>query len=228
VIPGLYLDKNGYYSISMIELNNSDFKGEPSYNIEVQTSNSRVNLGDNYSMKIFISGVGDAIFGKMRANIPDYIVKDNYVVLRSLSYNYTFDRLNDKYIIHNPYRENSSYKSRFDMVVPSFYFNLQNITSFVNFGELNTIEGDAPFTIDFAISPNAPGGDHDIYLTIFYKLGAKWYTSSQIVPIHINKWYENDYMQWFIFISLGLAIFSQIISGVYKFYGYIKYILEGS
>jgi len=210
VINSISLDKNGTYSIPKIEINNSDFKGEPSYNIEVQASNSRVNTGDNYSMNIFISGVGDAKFGKIRVNIPDYIVEDETIFRKS------FDRLN--FIVNHTTNKIELLPSPitlkpqtpgFDYFVGNMYFTLFNIDAFLNIGE--TI----PLTINFTISPNAPGGDHNIYLTLFYKLGDKWYTSSHVVSLHINRWYEKDWMQGFVFISLLAALaafFLQIIS----------------
>lgn len=215
VIPILSLDNDGLYSIAQIELSNSYFKGEPSYNIEVQASNSHVNRDDNYSMKIFISGVGDALFGKIRVNIPNYIVKDKSVILRSFSYNYSYDRINNTITILKPLSSSEPQGTALDLNIPNIYFNLKDINGFVNWGEVTTIEGEVPYTISFTISPNAPGGDHDIYLILFYKFGDKWYTSSQVVSLHINRWYEKDWMQGFVFLSLLAALaafFLQIIS----------------
>jgi len=213
MVPSVSLNDNGSYSISVTQVNNSDFKGEPSYNIEVQTSNSRVNPGDNYSMKIFISGVGDAQFGKMRVNIPHYIVKDKYVILKTLSFDISSLIFNNTIRSHKPsYLQIRPQEPEFDLNIANIYFNLRDIKAFLNFGEIITNEGEAPYTINFTISPKAPPGDHDIYLTLFYKSGDKWYTSSQVVSMHINEWYEMIWMQWFVILSIISAIFLQVIS----------------
>jgi hypothetical protein len=166
-------------------------------------------------MEIFISGVGDATFGKMRVNIPNYIAKDEHVTFRSFSIPYSINSSNNVYI-YQFQKENLISKfegPQFNANIPNIYFNLYNISIFGNFGE-GTVEGVVPYTIDFTISPNAPGGDHNIYLTLFYKLGDKWYTNSQVVPLHINRWYEKDWMQW----AIIAAIASQIIPPIIKIY----------
>ena len=209
VIHGLPLDENGTYSISIIELNNSDFKGEPAYNIEVQTSNSLVDPDENYSMKIFISGVGDAKFGKMRVNIPDYIVKNKNITLKHFYFNYFLDEFN-KIHYTKPLSGSEPSEPGVDIIVPRILFDLQDIEGLRNFGESKTTEGEAPFTVNFTISPDAPAGDHNIYIDLFYKNKDKWYLDRQTVPIHVRYWYESAGLQWAVYIALALGALASL------------------
>lgn len=212
-ISSLSLNDDGTYSISNTDISDSSFKGEPSYDIEVQASNSHVNNNDEYSMKLYISGAGDATFGKLRVNIPEYIVKDNRVTLQSLEYKYTFNPLNGTITIHRPYITSRPENSSIDMNVPNIYFNLYDINGFTNWGEVTTEnEGWVPYSINFTIDPNAPGGDHNIYMTLFYKLGNKWYSSPKVVSLHVNRWYEKDCMERFAIIAIIASLFIQVAS----------------
>lgn len=90
IIPNFSIGKNGALNISTTILNNSNFKGEPSYHIEAQTNSNRLNLGDKYTIRLFISGAGDVNLGKMRIDIPSYIVRNNYVALEEFAFNFNF------------------------------------------------------------------------------------------------------------------------------------------
>jgi len=214
VIPSINIDNNGSFLISQRLINNIDFKGEPSYLIEVQTSSIRANTGDNFSIKIFLSGVGDAVLGKMRVNIPAYIVKDGRVILKTINYNYSIGSKTNEIILH-PFVSIMNQSPQLDLNIPNIYFNPRDIKAFVNFGEVTLFQdGTVPYTLNFSISPKAPGGDHNIHIKLFYKYGNKWYSDTQVVPLHINNWYEQEWMQWLVLGSLCISIFLQMISAI--------------
>ncbi|MGD0951261.1 MAG: hypothetical protein ABR985_02525 [Methanotrichaceae archaeon] len=209
VIPSLSLNEDGSFLISQMHINNLSFSGEPAYRLESQPSSNRVNVGDKYSMKIFVSGAGDVAISKMRINIPAYIVEDENVFLKEVDFNYSFKSKSNT-IKLAPLITTKNLTPPMTLNVPNIYFIPYDIKAFVNFGELTTI-GNVPYTINFTISPNAPKGDHNIYLTLFYKSGDKWYTDTETVPLHINNWYEQEWLQWLILISLFTSIILQAI-----------------
>ncbi len=218
--PSISMDNNGQFLVLYKDLNNSTFKGEPSYIAEVQASSNRVNTNDNFSMDIFFSGAGDVDFAKMRVNIPKYIVKDEYIKLDGISFNFTpaeSGRIN-----LSIFKTTTNLEPAFDLDIPDIYFNLRDIKGFQNWGETAVDFDEAalrgannpPYKISFKIAPNAPSGDHNIYLKLFYKSNGRWYSDTQQVPVHINSWYENENWQYVIIFSLVISIMLQLISAI--------------
>jgi len=201
LIPGLSIESNGSFLIAYKTLDNNSFKGEPCYNVEVQSSSNRVNTGDSFSMNLFISGVGVVDFAKIRVNIPKYIVKDDYVKLEAVVFDISSPESGKIRI--TPFIDATNLEPAFNLNVPNIHFNPSDIRAFVNYGE-TTIAGidNPPYRINFTISPKASAGDHNIHINLFYKSSGKWYSDSQIVPVHINNWYENE--KWQIVVILAL------------------------
>lgn len=213
IIPSLSIDDSGLILLSNKTFNNSNFKGEPSYSAEVQASSNRVNTKGNFSMEIFLSGVGDVDFAKMRVNIPRYIVKEEYVKLEEIQFILSPHELGK--INKNVFITTTNLQPAFDLNIPDIHFTPRDIKAFTNFGETAiNLEGKnyPPYKVYFNISPNAPAGDHNIHIKLFYKSNGKWYSETQIVPIHINNWYEDEFWQKVIIGSLIISIILQIIS----------------
>lgn len=216
MISNISVGNDGLFLITAHSLSNEDFKGEPSYLLEVQTSSNRVNAGENFSMRIFLSGAGDVVFGKIRVNIPTYIVKDKYVTLKDISFNF-YRGSEPGQVAYNATTNTTNQEPQIDLNIPNIHFTPRDIKAFVNFGETAMKEGEIPpYTINFTISPNAPQGDQDIYVKLFYKYGNKWYADTQIVPLHINNWYEQEWLQWLVLISVFVSLILQIIQTIRK------------
>jgi hypothetical protein len=71
---------------------------------------------------------------------------------------------------------------------------------FYSLGELQFV-GDggeeAPITFGFTVDDNAPEGDHEIFIILYYKNGKQWYQSQELVKIHVNSWHEQHFNRSF-------------------------------
>ncbi len=121
VISNISVGNDGLFSITAHNLSNEDFKGEPSYLLEVQTSSNRVNAGENFSMRIFLSGAGDVVFGKIRVNIPTYIVKDRYVTLKDISFNF-YRGSEPGQVAYNATTNTTNQEPQIDLNIPNIHF----------------------------------------------------------------------------------------------------------
>lgn len=209
------IDNNGTIIFSNKSLNNSDFKGEPSYIIEVHASCNRVNADDLFSMGIYISGVGDVELAKLRVFIPNYLVKEKdaighkYIKLDQVFFYPSNPNLTEKvtYLDQEP---------QFSKTVRSEFFIPRDIRGLHNYGETtahfkeNLLDDHPPFNLSFHISQDAPAGDHAININLFYKSNGKWYSDIKTVPLHVNYWYENEIWQYAIIIALITSIISAI------------------
>lgn len=195
-----------------------DFRGDPSYTVELRANKSTVSPGDYYELGLFISGVGDVNSSKLRVSIPPYIVQDETVRLEET--NYTTDKpvaVSNKLIPLNPHYSIQTFNNTIIAMAltPIFFYNLSD--SMQNVGEMDhpfpndTAKYCPPFTIGFKISDKAPAGDHNIYLNLFYKNKDKWLLDQQIVPIHVRYWYESDINQCLLVFAVILGMIVSII-----------------
>jgi|GEM_PF-7092837 len=85
--------------------------------------------------------------------------------------------------------------------------------TFLRFGEC-AWDAHPPLLMKLKTSPNAPSGDHNIYLTLFYLSAGEMKTDEKIVGFHINSWIESHQrkLQWTAVI-LGLtALLAELIN----------------
>jgi|WetSurMetagenome_2_1015567.scaffolds.fasta_scaffold01451_20 hypothetical protein len=180
----------------------SEFNGDPSYTLEIETNNNQLNQGDNFIMNLYISGVGSVNYSQLRISIPPYIVKNSTVKFKSL-----LDE--SEKTIHYPI-----ITTRLRDVWFKNYTN-----SFADYGGVYWTKNDtqeAPYTVSFTVPDNAPSGDQYIDLALYYKYNDKWYMDKQILPIHILYWYEKELMQYLAIIALIGSIIGSL-TGIYKF-----------
>ena len=95
-------------------------------------------------------------------------------------------------------------------------------TNRVYLGDM-THDGHPPMLLRFSTLPNAPAGDHEIFLTLFYSVNSDLKMDQKMVKIHVNSWIEKHArkLQW-IAVVLGLsalvAATVQAIFSVLQFY----------
>lgn len=191
-------------------------EGEPAYILEMQANKNRINHGENLTLDFYFSGVGNVDISKLHISIPRYIVKNNIME----SYVLFYENKNSIYIGKSTYHINAKIiphkqilnNTIIDLIPFNIYF--KHISDILNEGEKPVkINGTwyPPVRIEFTIDENAQGGDYDIYTTLFYKDNNKWYATNQVMNVHINQWYENDQLQYFVYA----VIFIQIISFIF-------------
>lgn len=187
---------------------NPAFSGIPSYTIITNSDTFVANQEDHISINIFIAGAGDVEANKFEVSIPPYLIKDSVE-------EEDFFTINNTYVVdeaHYPKypQKISIWQNKFTKILPDYFFN--NNPNFINSTLINT--GDlqisktlsAPLTIDFTIADNAPPGDHEITLNLWYKNASQWYNSQSNIKIHIKYWYESDYLQYLVYASIGIII----------------------
>lgn len=199
------------------------FTGEPSYNLNV--INSYINSDGNYTLEISITGAGTVAssddldnlsnhvsFSKIHIIIPPKIVKDSKIYLQMISYNKTRGVYLDPYEFYEP---------AFMIMPPKEYYGVQYKNGLANgFANNGSVLWDdkanpnikyPPITIKFKPSSNTPGGDYILNLILFYKdINNTWHASKEIVPIHINYWYEEERMQYLATFTLFCGIITAI------------------
>lgn len=83
-----------------------------------------------------------------------------------------------------------------------------NYFKYYSLGELQFV-GDggeeAPITFGFTVDDNAPEGDHEIFINLYYKNGKQWYQSQELVKIHVNSWHEQHIYQSSVLITVLAA-----------------------
>ena len=90
---------------------------------------------------------------------------------------------------------------------------------FYSLGELQFVgdEGEAPITFEFTVDDNAPEGDHEIFIILYYKNAKQWYQSQELVKIHVNSWPEQHIYLSSVLITLLAAIVIAVASFIWKF-----------
>lgn len=184
--------------------NTSDFAGDPSYTIGIQTSNSQVSPGEPYKLSFFLTGAGNVDFGKLSVSIPRYLAKGEMINYTTIDYR--IDKSGSPSAFRSIHVTSPSFTSR----LPNLKFIPRNYSTFDNYGELKYKDSKGkqyfPHEIEFTVSKNTPGGDHYIYLNLFYKYKDKWYNDRQVVTLHINRWYENEFLQFLVYCVAILEI----------------------
>lgn len=66
--------------------------------------------------------------------------------------------------------------------------------------------GEAPITFEFTVDDNAPEGDHEIFIILYYKNEKQWYQSQELVKIHVNSWHEQHIYQFPVLITVLAAL----------------------
>jgi tetratricopeptide (TPR) repeat protein len=177
----------------------SEFKGEPSYVLEIHPSNNQISPGDNLTLRFYIVGAGDVEYNKLRIDIPSYIVQDGTLEGVVNTFNSNF---------RHHYRVQKA--APILLFLPKIYFIgnesmnkllLNDSEPLSNTGGLSTM-GEPPIIINFTTSLKSPQGDQYIYTSLFYKNKGKWYVDKQALPIHIKYWYEEDRIQKLTFLAL--------------------------
>ena len=76
-----------------------------------------------------------------------------------------------------------------------------------------------PFKFDLYSRKNIESGDYNINLFLTYFNGKEWKQSKQILPIHINSWFEDHsgYPFWAAVIGIPIAIIALIFQAVELF-----------
>ncbi len=94
-----------------------------------------------------------------------------------------------------------------------------NYFKYYSLGELQFVgdEGEAPITFEFTVDDNAPEGDHEIFIILYYKNGKQWYQSQELVKIHVNSWPEQHIYLSAVLIALLAAIVIAVASFIWKF-----------
>lgn len=193
-------------SVGSANENATIFKGAPSYILQFLTMNNHFKPGDNITLGLFIAGAGEVNVSKLDVTLPPYIVQNNTLVVKYLSFE------SDGTISATSFKAQNDFG--FVLYPPLMYFKPRYNDSLVNIGE-NLYSGNPPMNtpilINFTISSKSPPGDQIIYLNLFYKDNSgKWYIDKQLVPIHINYWYEDDRLQYIA----ELAVIITLIGGV--------------
>lgn len=75
-----------------------------------------------------------------------------------------------------------------------------------------------PINIRLNISDDAPVGDQYVYLVFTYTDGTKWYQDKEKIKIHVNSFYERFYVSHLIIVGVLVALFGQLIVGLYGSY----------
>jgi hypothetical protein len=198
----------------LIKSNDPKFNGNPAYAIEIKTKNNHVNRNDDFSIDIYISGAGNVECSKLKVSIPDDIVKDDQCELAQLEYGGINIPINN----FIPSTNKISLRPSHVIGLSNIYFCPEG-QSLANIGEIN-FRGQAPFTIKFRIAEDASGGDHNIYINLFYKFNDSWYIEKQNVPIHVNQWYEAELIHWVAICALLIGILASILKITNFFLGF--------
>jgi hypothetical protein len=186
--------------------------GEPSYSLMLTTSNTQLSSGDNFTIEIRISGMGDVNVSKIVFSIPQYIPNDKIVTLMMMN----FTPIND-----NPSNIHTepiilTRPPGFWILIPNVIYDLILIDETATFygdklsgaSPLTLGESIAPYMIHFKIADDAPPGDHDISIIYCYKdNNQKWYQDKQTIKIHIKRFYENAWFQVIASVATILGLF---------------------
>jgi hypothetical protein len=179
--------------------------GDPSYALEIETSNNKLNPGDDFEMDLRVSGAGSVDASKIRVSIPFYIVQNSKIDTHTLRYKNNSETYTDDW--------STGTATSFFIMPPNEYFKNRN-DSFASFGEIyNSIGGKkrGPISIKFTLRDDAPRGDQNIYTILYYKHDDKWYIDKQVVPIHNKYWYEGDRLQYLALLALAGGLIVTII-----------------
>lgn len=198
-------------NIGVAEFDNIDYHGNPSYSIITYPKHYAVDKGDTVKVNIHITGVGDVDANKLWISIPPKVVKGN---IELIEYIFDFDK---KQPISPP--TSYSLENFFGGSLSEEYFKIVK-EPFISFGEpLIKVDGkkEAPVAFMFNVSDNAPEGDHEILIILFYKNGTQWYQSQETVEIHVNYWHEEHIIQYAIIIALLGAIVTVVVSFIWNF-----------
>lgn len=213
-----------------------NFYGDPSYIVLVHTSNPNVNSGDRFDAHLYISGSGSVDTSRVLISIPPYIVKPDSNKLTRIIYDPVVPGNNT----FKPYPITADIGPRFYILLSNKIYEQvlegklesgEEISYGVKFGERdNMFDGKSysPYSFEFVIADNAPGGDHDIIINYMYKYQDRWYSDDQIVTIHVNRFYEKT---WFYIMALIISTLSLIVlvSQVIKISGDVwEQIMNGS
>jgi hypothetical protein len=176
------------------------------------TSNTQLSRGDNFTIEIRISGMGDVNVSKIVFSIPQYIPKDKIVTLMMMK----FSPINDKPKIISTEPITLTRPPGFWILIPNIIYNLSPIDETTTFygdklsgaSPLTVGESITPFMINFKIANDAPPGDHDILIIYCYKdNNQKWYQDKQIIQIHIKRFYEDTWFQVIASLATILGLF---------------------
>ncbi len=206
-----------------------DFKGNPSYVVEIQANRSVIDPGEGLGLNLFISGAGDVNSSKLRVSIPPYIVQNGIVKYTETDYSGNFAVIEGR-IYPNPKLTNSTiFDTSFIIDLNNIYF--KNLTGgLANVGEIDHPllydpgKYSPPFFIEFTVSGNATGGDHDINIDLFYKKNDSWLVDRQTASIHINQWYENGELQKYVWVALAFGIIASLCAILNYIIAFCKYI----
>jgi len=210
------IENDGSVKVDPGVLSNWDYHGDPSYLLDVITSDAYLEKGDIFSINMLITGVGIAEMGKIGISVPPYIIEDGSFELSDIKYNFTKDSNNfnySKYIYPINDIKNGFAVMRFSNLL-FLPYDAPGLSSFGEWPRPNiSKKGDMlyPLMIRFKISSDAPPGDHIIDLSLFYKFENKWYSDHRSVVVHVKRWYEENYIQYLVIsnllVALGIAIF---------------------
>lgn len=186
--------------------------GEPSYSLLLTTSNTQLNNGDNFTIEIRISGMGDVNVSKIVFSIPQYIPKDKNVTLMMMNFSPANGNPNNIHVepivLTRP--------PGFWILIPNVIYKLTLIDETATFygdkpsgaSPLAIGESITPFMINFKIADDAPPGDHDVSIIYCYKdENQKWYQDKQIIKIHIKRFYEDTWFQVIASLATVLGLF---------------------
>jgi hypothetical protein len=205
----IIFDKEGSPQVVPVNYTYANYGGEPAFCIIANADKYRLNNGQEFNLSLFLTGAGDVNFSKLRINIPSSLVKDN--IVRYLVIDQSLTKVpND--IVTKPMITSLKLPPYAVLSLNSldflWYANLNN--SFVNYGEMLLGE-QTPLSLNFTIPQNATSGDYNIYIDLFYKDKDKWYSDTQVVPLHINAWYEEDWVKLLLIIPF-ISIILQILN----------------
>jgi hypothetical protein len=81
------------------------------------------------------------------------------------------------------------------------------------FGEMSW-DGQPPLLIKLKTRIDAPSGNHNLFLTLFYKSGSEFRMDEKIVEFHINTWIERHErkLQWTAVILGLIALGAELIN----------------
>ena len=162
----------------------NDYEGIPVYCLTIVATSPVVDRGDEFDIKLYISGAGEVDFGQISTTIPPEIVECNRIVYTNVDMTKT----------PAGYREHIYDKTRFQSRLdPRFYQRIffKNTSSAlpILIGEAD-YDDRPPFRINFTIADDAPAGDHTITINHYYKHSGKWFSDKNELKLHVNYWYE--------------------------------------
>jgi len=180
--------------------------GSPEYYLQTNASKLQVGANDYLKLDIYFVGSGGPVnYSRIVVYIPRCIVKNQTIEYKALKYR-SFDHTLSPYI-----SPTLNIEPEFFDYIEYYFYEIPIVQGFVigNSSELKSIYGQnvgagdnrfegeyhPPRSINFSISKDATPGDYEIVVYYFYKYLDKWYSDKNVVPLHVNYWYEETFYQ---------------------------------